>query len=507
MGTKNLSSILLKPTTTTMVILGIFVNLGTILSPYFPAIGKWQVWIFLSFAILFWIIVFVRKKIENRRLASLDLPLTFVNTWPSPNYKTIITDPFIQGNIEKLKELESVSLALLIGDRLDTGAWSRTLSWRFYKAQKKLSPVGSLTSTYFALQALLPYGYLKMSQVKELLAPNLAKILASDGTVIYYTQLTAVGSSEVIHENLRHSSAFLLTRSLLGASPINADTILYSRIIKELSSRLSMEETKYTDMLGTAFGTSALIAGINWIQRSKLDAAKTAIEVISLFAESEYLWQPGFVDWGREPGAAAASGTAAQWVSVWHLVSLISWRALSVKIQLQISKMILTLIDGNLIHRHSESSLFPHSFAINECHQPIGDSLLATGIALYAVNTIAAVTQDASLRCKAEELSHQLLSKLINSGYEYTIKGSLEAPYEGYLAWAAILFGLRLILHPNGTFIEGSDMLSNAEIIINGAVKKESTMNNDIITAKKKIDILLRDTEIKVYPNGLYQDF
>lgn len=507
MESNNISSILLKPTTTTMIFLGIFVNVGTLISPIFPAIGRWLFWIFLCFAVLYWMIVIVRKIIEFRRRTRLIPPITFHNTWSATNFQKFISDPFIQANIEKLKELESVSLTLLIGDRLETGAWSRTLAWRFYKSQKKLSLVGSLTSTYFALQALLPYEYLSMPQAKELLASNLAKILACDGSVIYYKQITAVGSSEMVHENLRHSAAFLLTRALLGTMPNTADTILYSRIIKELSNRLSFKETKYTDMLGTAFCTSAIIAGINWIQNSKLEAARTANAAISLFAESDQLWQPGFVDWGREPGAAATSGTAAQWVSVWHLVSLISWKALSAKIQFKISEKILNLIEGNLIHRRAEHSLFPHSFTINEGHQPIGDSLLATGIALYAVNTIAAFSHDTATCRKAEEMSLQILAKLIHRGYEYTITGSLKAPFEGYLAWAAILFGLRLILHPNGKLNGGQDMLSDAELIIKGLSGKTSSMYYEIMVAKSKMDLLQRDSSIKLFPNGLYQDF
>ncbi|MBI5374010.1 MAG: hypothetical protein HZA77_01135 [Candidatus Schekmanbacteria bacterium] len=484
-----------------LLVLGVVANLAAIVTPLLPSAAPWMSLLFLVFAVLFWL--FILYKRINTPHKARTAPVHLHSDWDATALVSSLSNAKISVIKPSLKILESLSLHLIIADRLDTGGWSKTQTWRFVRVKKPLSPVGTLTGTYFAFEALRPYGYLHSSEANHLKS-KLSEIVMPDGRVKRQVQLTGTGITEIVSENLRHSSAWFLLRASTGDHPTPADRNCALRIAADLAGRLEVAESlkglkEDKDMMGTAFATVALIAEEPWFQNRKPEHQELVRLSIKAFCKSNELSTPGHPSWGAEGGGSAAAETAAQWCTVWLLCSIADWHGLDSSLKYALSDQLLDLIEANIAAATTKDILLPYAFTRDASRTPIGESLLATAIACYASMILLGIQTQRADTERVERAIHDLLHRIIDRGIKYSTIDSLVEPYEGYLSWAALLFALRPILHP--VALKATNFIS--EILSDTAINLGS---NDLMLAHEKINFLYNEAGITLHPNGLMQD-
>lgn len=293
------------------------------------------------------------------------LPETFHADWASSRVTPISIEDEIWSSLIKA---EKASLTMLLADRLPTGGWSKSMACRFLRSKKPLSPVGSLTGTYMALESLRWYGYCETATHCEILFANLGRIMTRQGSVAHSVQLTSAGVPEVVPENLRHSSAYMLLRPTFVRVPTREDGMLAAWIKSQLNARVEhgpddADSFFRNDLLGTVFAASALLSAGSWLGSAALDVSRVIRETLVGFSNLTELRVPADPLWGAEPGAAAATDTAAQWAVAWLLAAMSGWNGCERSTRRAIWDSLLSLIEGSISYAPSREVLLPQSFS------------------------------------------------------------------------------------------------------------------------------------------------
>jgi len=474
---------------------------------------------FVGAALVFWVVVGVRLLSRERSSIPRKLPPAF-HASGVPCRELPSFAPYGPSDLKaRLSAVEQASLVLLLADRLSTFGWSKSMVWRFVRSRKTLSPVGTLTGTYYAVEALGGYGYLRTKSAHSSLAANLALVLAPDGVVVQSVQLTGSGVRDSTPENLRHSSACFLLRTMLADKASRADIILAARIGADLGGRLRVEHRLdaaegHRDTMGSAFATAAVLAGLAWLPPSSLDEETTnlGMGMLDILSDLPELSTLGHPSWGLEPGAAAAGQTTAQWVVVWLLASMAGWSRISDQTRLALARRLLDLIEANLHAVPNTDKLLPHSFSLGGGRSPCGESMLATATACHVATLLQPLIQDAGTKSRCESAIRDLLTRIGQRGLDYVTIDSIEEPYEGYLTWASVLIALRPYLY-RGTEAHGApSRLAAAEKTLlewergNEPLPSDEPWMRTAFRTVSRIDALLRETGVTPGSNGLYQE-
>ncbi len=463
--------------------------------------------IFILSFLIFYLLFKCYKSLKLRiSFSEKRIPISMHSNW---NVNSERLKLLVEGfDFSLLKKIEISSLILLIADRLDTEAWSKTLVARFIKNKKSLSPVGSLTGTYMVLESLRFYNYHNNQNLIRNLSTLLTSVFTNDGTVIHSYEPTSAGGNQIKPEVLRHFSGFFLIRPFINNEPTKSDILLFNNICKDLESRIKKKEEK--DLQETAFAIEAVLKGIYWIK----DHEKSNIEIIKssldFMIDLEQLSVPGHIAWSEEPGAAAASNTASQWVVAWLLSSLVSWKEIQKSKRIMLADRLLNLIELNMSSVPDNKRLLPHSFTGGIIRNPSGESMLATSIALYISILIYTVFKDKNIFIRSENCILNLLNRINAYGLQYTTIDCLDGPMEGYLAWSANLLGLRPLFYNNNEKLKAVNTLK--QVIFFSEENKKFTQNvfserekDTLMRSIKKINEIYYDANAKIYKNGLFQ--
>ena len=492
--------------------IGLIAGIGSIIIFFLrPTIETWiPIVLVLTSLISFLIFYLVLRGFLNIKLRSAisdrRIPIALHSDW-NINYKKIKS---LSKEIDtsKLKKNELASLILLIADRLHTGAWSKTLVARFVRSNKSLSPAGSLTGTYMVLESLRFYRYHQDKKNIGKLLSNLARLLSVDGSVIHSLEQNSSGGFQKKIETLRHSSAFLLLRPLQNKYPSHADKLLINYVRAQLGVRL--ETRSKDDLQGTAFGLFSLLSSMFWAKNQFKDEIHIIRSFLNLLCEQEEIFKPGHYTWGNEPGAAAASNTAAQWIFVWLISRLLSWKGTKKGTKISLADKILSLIESNISLIPSKNNLLPHSFSGTVIRIPKGESMLATGIALYVSYLFHLIFRDKKILERSKICILNLIDRISLCGFRYSTEESLKDPIEGYLAWSASLLCMYPIIYTYKEQEYASNILNDAiSFITNPKSFSSNSINNNekdfLVAAIYKIDQIYDDANAKVYKNGYFQ--
>ncbi len=456
---------------------------------------------FLALLLCYKLIIRVRIKFS---LAAKRPPTYLHADWDATALAEQLSNTDLDNLTPSLKHVEEIALQLLIADRLETGGWSKTQTWRFVRppTPKPLSPIGTLTGTFFSVDALKPYGYQNSSEANHL-AQKLNDVIMLDGRVKLRLQPTGAGTMELVDENLRHSSAWLLLRASSGAFPSPADRNCLLNITKKLKDRLEPADglgpKVVNDMMGTAFAIVALIAAESWFSKPDQKLRELVKLSFQMFSESVELRTPGHTAWAAEPGGSAAAETAAQWVTVWLLSSISDWHGLGSSHRACLIDNLLDLIEANITSVNNSNSLLPHAYSRDSMKTPKGESLFATAIACYAAMIVLNDRRSPVEMNRAEKIINDLLHRIAERGEEYATFHALNDPYEGYLAWGAVLLALRPFLHP-GPFVSAIQ----PEELWSGGV--ENLDEGGVCNACNKIQFMYKESGATLKSNGLFQE-
>jgi hypothetical protein len=500
----------------TLVSLGIVANILAIMAPWFPWVIRWVSLLFIGFALAFWIYVGLRFLSHLSSATPRRLPADFhAAGMPCREFPTSFKAP--EGLRSRLLAVEQCSLILLIADRLGTFGWSKTMVWRFVRSQKPLSPVGTLTGTYYALEALEAYGYRQTKPARALLA-NLALVFTADGVVVQSVKPNSAGAPEAVPENLRHSAGFFLLRSRLAEKVSRADIVLAARLGAKLDEKLKIIRLEggesHRDIMGSAFATAALLAGLEWLPPSPLDGetATQAAAMLKALIELPQLSTLGHPSWGVEPGVSAAVGKAtAQWVVAWLLASMIGWSGISSETREIGARRLLELVEENINAIPDVEKLLPHSFALGAHQAPHAESMLATATACHVVTLVQPFLRGSDAEARCGYAIGNLLTRIGHRGVDYVNLSSVEDPWEGYLAWASVLMALRPFLYRTTEVHAASSKLAAAEAKIQRLESRPDSQSGDepwtqtALNTASRLDALLKEAGVAPGRNRLYQ--
>ncbi|MBK7377773.1 MAG: hypothetical protein IPJ03_02000 [Ignavibacteriales bacterium] len=433
-------------------------------------------------------------------------PISLHANWFLKDEKFKIISERVEYNV--FKKIELSLLILLMKDRLHTKAWSKTLVARFSKSGKSLSPIGSLTATYMVLESMRFYKYHEYTENIKELNKYLNQIITKDGIVIHNFEPTSSGANQIKPEELRHTSGYFLIRAMTVKKPTDNDKRVLQNIFIDLKTRYETRK-KNSDVQGTAFAFLAALEGIYWIKEYNRNDIKILKKIVDYFIELEQLSIPGHPNWSDEQAASAASNTAPQWIVVWLLSTSLSWKVINIAKRKMLADRLLHLIEANIDLKQDNKELLPHSFSGSKIRKHEGESLLATGIALYLTLLVYTIFKDKKILARAEYCLFNLIDRINTNGFAYSTKGSLEKPLEGYLAWAGCLLGVRPLIYNEKNFIksygESPRLDKNPEEIIKDI---QTSLNNGlemVFEASDIIDKIYKDANVKVYNKGFFQ--